>query len=360
MATQSTHLSKKVLRGALLGCGDVSKYHLRAWSQIKGVKIVALANRTIGKAKARAQEFGISLDHVYTGDLDLLDNEELDFVDIATTPDVHQRQVEDAAARGINILCQKPMAPTLNDAQAMIEACEQAGVLLAINENWRWRIWYREIKRLIDQGVIGKPQYLRFMRHVNHTVPTPARAMPTMFLNHPYKISIERLILYEWGIHLIDVLRFFFGEVNWVFARMDSTSPICKGEDRALLTLDVGGVACLIDISWGSVGIVQRFSQLERMTLEGDKGSIDLLTDEKDVLRISTYNETKSKLAFNCTSDEAYQASYTAAQSHFIDCLRDHLIPETVAKDNIRTLQATFAAYDSAKFNKVFTISEQG
>lgn len=358
MSTQPIQSNGKILRGALLGCGDVSKYHLRAWSQFEGIKIVALANRTISKAEMRAQEFGISIDHVYSSHLDLLNNEDIDFVDIATKPDIHRTQVEDAAVRGINVLCQKPMAPNVEDARAMIDACNQAGVLFSINENWRWRIWYREIKQLIDQGVVGKPQYFRFMRHANHTVPTQNGKMPRMFVNQPYMKSMDRLILYEWGIHLIDVLRFFFGEVNWVFARMDRSSPVCRGEDRALLTLDVGGVACIIDISWGSFGIEKRFSQMEHVTLEGESGSIELLTDEQDILRISTNHGVVTRPAFNCTPDEAYQASYTAAQSHFIDCLRGNLESETEGRDNIKTLQATLAAYESASLNNIIVLEK--
>ncbi len=360
MTNQPTLSTERQLRGALLGCGSVSKYHLRAWSQIEGVKIVALANRTISKAEMRAQEFDISLDRVYSSYLDLFEHEDLDFVDIATKPEVHRMQVVDAAARGINVLCQKPMAPTLEDARVMIDACNHAGVLFSINENWRWRIWYRELKQLIDQDVVGKPHYFRFMRHVNHTVPSLNGKLPRMFVNRPYTKSMDRLILYEWGIHLIDVLRFFFGEVNWVFALLDTTSPVCRGEDRALLTLDVGGVACLIDISWGSVGAEKRFSQLEQVTLEGNRGTIELLTDEQDILRISNDQGIKTKPAFNCSPEEAYQASYTAAQSHFIDCIRSKLEPETVGRDNFKTLQATFATYESAKLNKVFDLKEYG
>jgi predicted dehydrogenase len=341
-----------------LGCGSISKYHLRAWSQINGVEIVALANRTIEKAQTRAREFGIPLEHVYCDHRELLEREDLDFVDIATLPDAHRIQVEDAAASGVNVLCQKPMAPTLEDAHAMIEACERAGVLFSINENWRWRTWYRDLKRKIEQGAVGKPRYISFVRHANLTVPGTEGELPSLFKNQPYMMAMERLILYEWGIHLIDVLRYLFGEVSWIFGRMDRTSPICVGEDRALLTLDVGGVNCLVDISWGSIGVEKKASQLEQVTLEGDRGSIELLPTEEEILRISNYQGTQTRPAYNGTPDEAYQASYTATQAHFAECLRKCLDPETVARDNIETLRATLAAYESAAANKVIYLHE--
>ncbi len=359
MASRGIYPPGHILRGALLGCGSISKYHLKAWSQIDGVEIVALANRTIEKAQARAREFGVPLDHVYRDHRELIEREDLDFVDIATLPDIHRQQVEDAAARGVNVLCQKPMAPTLEDAHAMMEACDRAGVLFSINENWRWRTWYRELKRKIEQGAVGRPRYIGMVRHANLTVPLDQGKLPPMLKNQPYMMAMDRLILYEWGIHLIDVLRYLFGEVNWIFSRMDRTSPICAGEDRALLTLDVGGVNCLVDISWGSIGVDKRASQLERVTLEGDRGSIELLPDEEDVLRISNYEGSQTRPAFNGTPDEAYQASYTATQAHFAECLRKGLEPETVARDNIQTLGATFAAYESAAANKVVHLRDQ-
>lgn len=342
-----------VFRGALLGTGQISEYHLRAWSQIEGVEIVALSNRTIDRALTRANEFGILPDHVYSDHRELLGREDLDFVDIATLPDVHRVQVEDAAAKGVNVLCQKPIAPSMEDALAMMKACSQAGVLFSINENWRWRTWYRDLKRLVEEGTVGKPKYIRIVRHTNLTVPRPGEGLPSFFKDQPYMMKMERLILYEWGIHLVDVLRFLFGEVNWVFARMDRNSPVGTGEDLVILTLDVGGVSCLIDISWGSIGVKKRFSQLEQVTLEGDQGSIELLTDVEDTLRISNHEGSTTQPAFSGSSDDAYQASYTAAQAHFIECLREGREPETSARDNIRTLRAMFAAYESAAENKV-------
>lgn len=340
------------LRGALFGCGHVSVYHLRAWRQVKGVEIVALANRTVSKAESRAREFGISLSHVYGDHQALLQEEELDFVDIATAPHVHRRQVEDAARHRVNVLCQKPFAPTLADARAMIAACDQAGVLLSINENWRWRSWYRKMKRMLDEGMIGRPTYARMARHTNATLPRPDGTPPQLFTDQAYTGQMEKLIVYEWGIHLVDVLRFLFGEVSSLYARMDRISELCQGEDRAILTLDVGGVACLIDISWATVVGKTRESQLEQVTVEGDRGSLKLLPDQEDVLQLTTYREQWRQPAFDVAPDEAYQASYTAAQRHFAQCLRLRRRPETDAVDNFKTLAATLAAYESAARNQ--------
>jgi predicted dehydrogenase len=352
--------SGHVLRGAMLGCGHISPFHLRAWERIEGVEIVALANRTISKAEARAREFGISLGRVYGDYRKLLDREkeEIDFVDIATAPDVHRQQVEAAAAHGLHILCQKPMAPTLADAHAMIAACDRAGVLFSINENWRWRTWYREIKRLLDEGVVGVPRYIRIARRSDTALPRPDGSPHPAFVNQAYMADLDRLILYEWGIHLIDVVRFLFGPVTSVYARMDRVSSLYQGEDRALVCLVLAGVTGLIDISWATVGVEHMASHLEEVTIEGDKGSIELLPDRGDVLRVTTSDGTWQRPAIDVAPAEAYQASYVAAQRHFVDCLRNGQLPETVASDNVQTLAATLAAYESAARNEVMYLTD--
>jgi predicted dehydrogenase len=338
----------------------VAQFHLRAWAQIEGVEIVALANRTLSKAEARAREFGIPLEHVYSDYRDLLAKEEIDFVDVATAPHVHRQQVEAAAAHGRHVLCQKPFAATLEEAQAMIAACEQAGVLFSINENWRWRHWYRDVKRLLDGGVIGRPRYIRIARHGDAALPRPDGSPGRAFIEQVYMTEMDRLILYEWGIHLIDVVRFLLGEVTSVYARMDKASPLHRGEDRALLTLEADGVMALIDISWSTVGSRWLVSShhVERVTLEGDEGTVELLPGQRDTLRVATKGETWQRAAFDGTPEEAYQASYTAAQRHFAECLRERRSPETVASDNLKTLAVTMAAYESAARNQVIRLQD--
>ncbi|MGC5317018.1 Gfo/Idh/MocA family protein, partial [Escherichia coli] len=76
---------------------------------------------------------------VYDNPEELLDSEQVDFIDIATSAETHLQFVELGASRGLPIVCQKPMATSLADAERMVRVCTQAGVPLFINENWRWQ-----------------------------------------------------------------------------------------------------------------------------------------------------------------------------------------------------------------------------
>ncbi len=367
-------MSLRVFRGALLGTGSVSYHHLVAWRRTPGVEVVALYNRTINKAWRRASQFGIEQAHVYDDYEQLLAHEALDFVDIATAPSAHRAQVEAAAARGLSILCQKPLAPTLGDAQAMLATCERAGVLLSVNENWRWRAWYRALKRLLDEGRIGHGRYVRVAAHHTVTLPRPDGETPDLFRSQAYTQTMPDLILFEWGVHLIDTLRMLLGEVDWVFCRMDRVSPLCTGEDRAFLVMGFGSVVANIDISWASIHSERLPSMLEDVIIEGDAGTIALVPNQghgdlitiTDLLGTDLRREgvgraggpyrTTALPAHDGDLAAAYQSSYDAAQGHFIDCLRSGMEPETAAADNLKTLRVMFAAYESAEQNAVINV----
>jgi predicted dehydrogenase len=106
------------LRVAIAGAGMVTWYHLKAWSRIPGVEVVAIYNRHLDKALGRAEEFGIPKTY---SDLEMmLDQEKPDALDIAVSVEVHSEFCRMAAERGIHILCQKPMPASL-DAKRIYE-----------------------------------------------------------------------------------------------------------------------------------------------------------------------------------------------------------------------------------------------
>jgi predicted dehydrogenase len=367
----------RILRGALVGAGTIAPYHLTAWSHTPGVEIVAICNRTLEKAHALARRFDIAAGHVY-GDLNsmLTSERNLDFVDVVTAPDLHRRHVEIAAGHGVNVLCQKPFAPSLADACAMIDACSRAGVLLSINENWRWRSWYRTIRDLVADDGIGTLRYVRIATHRNGTLGLLDGREPAMLTRQPFMRHMPCLIVLEWAIHLIDTLRMLVGEPNWVHASMMHVSPHVAGEDRALMTFGFGEMVASIDVSWATIGPEELPTLLEEVVIEGDLGSIALVPNrgDGDLIRIvrrlpedrlpvdkeRPWSPVMTTVmpAHDGDIAAAYQASYDAAHAHFAECLRSGRLPETNAVDNLKTLRAVFAAYESAAENRIVSIPE--
>jgi predicted dehydrogenase len=358
-------LGAKKLRGAMLGTGSISIHHMRAWQAIPNLEIVALANRTRERAVSLGSEFGIDDAHVYPDYQTLLDNEQLDFVDIATAPHIHREQVLAAAAHSVNVLCQKPFATSISEAREMIRACEAAGARCVVNENWRWRRWYRELKQLLTQETIGTPRYARFFSHTDNVLPRTDGTLPGLLVHQPYAAEMEHLILYEWGIHLVDVLRFLFGSIVRVYANTEHTSPIVRGEDRALVVLEFrNGVTGILDISWGSrTRESERLvrGNLDSLRVEGDTGTIELDPYQNDSFIITSAARTICRPARGELSPaEAYQESYFNTQNHFVEALRNGTPAENDARDNLETFAAVMAAYASAATHHVMDVNIEG
>ena len=115
----------KELRFAILGTGFWARYQLAGWREIQGARCVALYNRTPEKAYALAREFGISA--VYDSAEKLLEAEKPDFLDVITDASTHSRFVNLAAAKKIPVICQKPMAPSITEAEQMVKAIRDNG-----------------------------------------------------------------------------------------------------------------------------------------------------------------------------------------------------------------------------------------
>ena len=145
-----------------------------------------------------------------------------------------------------------------------------------------------------SESRIGTVRYVRIVSHYNATLPRPDGKTPDLFIVQAYTQQMPQLILFEWGVHLIDTLRMLFGEVDWVHSYMDKASPLCAGEDRAFLTLGYGGVMANIDISWASIVSEHLPSVLDDVIIEGDEGTIALMPNQGqgDMIRITDWRGT--------------------------------------------------------------------
>src|SRR5262249_20992829 len=131
------------LRGVGIGAGYFSQFHYDAWARIPEVEIVAVCDRDASRAVATRSQFGIP--RRYAAALEAIAAERPDFVDVVTPPASHAEICQAAAERGVHVICQKPLAPTLDEARGMVDLCRAAGVRLMVHENFRFQPWHREI-----------------------------------------------------------------------------------------------------------------------------------------------------------------------------------------------------------------------
>jgi len=330
----------KDLRFAILGTGFWARYQLAAWREVRGAQCIALYNRTLGKAQVLAREFGVP--KVYDSAEKLLQEEKPDFVDIITDASTHSRFVHLAAASRIPVICQKPMAPSLPEAEQMVAICEGARVPFNIHENWRWQTPLRELKKVLDSRVVGPI----FRARIDYCNSFP------VFDNQPFLKTLDHFILADMGSHILDVARFLFGEAARVYCQTHRVHRDIKGEDAASVMMQMrSGATVACNLSYASVVEQDRFPEAF-VFVEGENGSVELAPDY--CLRVTTKLGTQSRRCpppVYAWADPRYalvHSSIVACHTDLLNALRNNTAPETSAKDNLKSLRLVHAAYESA------------
>jgi len=329
------------LRFAVLGAGFWAQFQVAAWQHVPGAVPVAIYNRTRGKAEAIAARFGIPA--VYDDAEALLRTEALDFVDIITDNDSHGRFTAMAAARHLPVICQKPLAPTLTEARAMAETCRAAGVKLLVHENWRWQQPIRELKRVLDTAVIGRPvrASLEIITGVDD------------YVNQPFLKGLDRLLLADTGIHVLDTLRFLFGEVSTLWCHNIRVQPDVKGEDMSTILLRLrNGMSVSVRLGMARVPVERDFYVQTHVFVEGQQGSMELAPDYW--VRVTTADGTVAR-RHPPTRYGWADPVYDVSMASIVDChanlladLRGEGTAETTAADNLKSLELLEACYSSA------------
>ncbi|WP_080058360.1 Gfo/Idh/MocA family protein [Spirosoma aerolatum] len=346
----------KSLKFAVIGTGFWANYQIPAWFTVGGVELIALYNRTRARADAFARQFNVP--NVYDSIDELLDHHahELDFVDIITDVDTHLHFTRKAAERGLDVICQKPMGPSLHEARQMLEICQKAGTRLYIHENFRWQTPIRAVKTVLESGVIGRA----FKARVSFCSAFP------VFDNQPFLAELEQFILTDIGSHILDITRFLFGEAQSIYCQTARINPHIKGEDVANVLLRMkSGLSCYVEMSYASILEKEAFPQT-LVSIEGSAGSLVLTNDY--VLKTTTAAGTTTTTV--PPSNYAWaDPAYALVHSSIVACNQNLLADlqlqnrsltgpaETTGSDNFETIRLVYAAYDSARRNEVVNLT---
>lgn len=340
----------KTLRFAIFGTGFWSQFQLGAWQELEGVECVALYNRTKSKAEKLAGMFGIQ--RVYDDAEELLKNEKLDFIDIITDVDTHEKFTLLGAKYGVDVVCQKPLAPSFEAAKRMLDATKNAGIRFYVHENYRWQPQIRRLKEIIDSGVIGTPFRCNSLWNT---------AFP-LFETQPFLATLEQFALTDQGSHQFDVIRYLFGEAATIYTQIQTVNPIIKGEDVATSMLRMkNGMVCVQQISFSSPLEKEVFPQI-LLVVEGNKGSVRLDADYNFAITVG--NETRyekmemQKYSWQTERLEPEPPSIVAINKNILDDMLKTGKAENTAADNFKTVKLVWAAYKSANTGQVVIMDE--
>lgn len=327
------------LKGVMAGAGFFAHFQIDAWNRIPGARITAIADPDFEKATTFADQW--SIPNVYGSVDEMLRHEKPDFLDIVTRPDTHVELTELAAANKVHVICQKPLAPTAAESRRMIDLCDSAGVRLLVHENWRWQPWYREIKRLMDDGRVGRVFHLSFrMRTGDGRGPDPYQVQP-------YFKHMPRFLIFETLVHFLDTFRYLEGEIHRVWCAVQTVNPIIVGEDYAIVHVTFeSGAHGLIDANRisGSVPPDVAFGELR---VEGDHAMIRMAPDGN--LFVTEYGHPETPHAYNRPERGYKGESVWRLQSHLLDCLRSGSPAESEGRAYLRTVELVEECYFSAE-----------
>ena len=328
---------RKPLRVALAGAGMISWFHLAAWRALgERVRVVAVCDPDAVRARERAREF--SIPNVYADGDAMFAAEAIDALDVASPRQTHAGWVDAAAARGIDVLCQKPMTPTLAESRGLAGRTE-GKVRLMVHENWRFRPWYRQLRRWIDAGELGEVLLARMAMITSGLLPDWSGHRPSLerqpFMQHEAQLMIAEVL-----IHHLDVMRFLCGELEVVAARAARTVADVRGETMAAIFLQTRlGAPVEVTGTMAAPGYPPR--PPDRLEIVGSIASVVLDDTGLRLLGPSSRVETYDR-------DRGYQASFDGVIAHFVDCLETGAPFETGPADNLRTLRLVDDAYRAA------------
>jgi D-apiose dehydrogenase len=338
------------LRVCTVGAGFFSRFHHDAWQRQGRAELLAVCDLDRARAQAMAQSFGI--ERVFDDAAAMLDACAPDLVDLVTPPATHAALVGLAAARGIDVVCQKPLAPSLQEARALAETARAAGIRMIVHENFRFQPWYREAARLLRAGALGAPHAVAFRLR-----PGDGQGPNAYLARQSYFQSMARFLVHETAIHFIDTFRFLLGEIEAVFAWLRRLNPTIAGEDAGyILFRFANGAAGLFDGNRLNDHVSDDLRRtMGEMWLEGSAGVLRLDGAGRLWLKPHGGAEREHAYAFedrNFGGDCVYRL-----QQYVVEHLLDSAPVENDAASYLRNLEIEEAVYRSAEEGRWVTIA---
>ena len=341
-------MNNKPIRFALIGCGRIAHKHAEILSKgLPGAHLVAVCDVKKDRANAFSQKYGVPAFYDMHSMMKTM-GDKIDVVNVLTPTGYHARNVVDLVAYGRHIVVEKPMALTLEDAETMIAACEQAGVRLFVVKQNRYNRPVQKLYEAIRAGRFGK------------IVLGAVRVRWCRRQAYYDQDTWRGTWLFDGGVfanqasHHVDLLLWLLGDVDSVFAYTARRLVNIEAEDTG---------AAVLRFSSGAVGTIEATTATRPKDLEG---SISVL-GERGVVEIGGFAVNKIKLwqfeetlpgdeqvmtEYNENPPNVYGFGHVAYLQHVIDVLRCGTPPLVDGGEGMKSLRLINAIYESAETGK--------
>lgn len=333
-----------MLNFALVGCGRIAKRHseLLGSGQIEGARLAAVCDIVPEKAENVGVQFGVP--H-FTDMHRMMAECDVDVVVVLTESGNHARHAIELAAYGKHIVVEKPMALTLEDADAMIGACEKAGVRLFVVKQNRFNVPVQKLRAAVEAG--------RFGKMVMGTVRVRWCRPQSYYDQDSWRgtWAFDGGVLTNQASHHIDLLEWMMGEVESVYAMTRTALVDIEAEDTAVVALRFRS---------GALGVIEATTAVRPKDLEG---SISILGETGTVViggfavnRMDTWNFTNAQPGdaevmdlYSVNPPNVYGFGHQAYYEHVVDCLARGGEPMVDGLQGRRSLELINAIYESVE-----------
>lgn len=317
----------------LIGASDIAARSLVPAVRARGGRVVALHSRSAQRGAAFAGEHGIPSVHAELAAL--LADPGVEAVYISTTNDRHRDETLAAAAAGRHVLCDKPLALTVEDGRSMVAACRSAGVVLATNHGRRNEAPFRAARRLLATGAIGRPLALRSFSAVS----LPERLRGWRLDNAAAGAGVVLDIV----VHDADTIRYLLADEPRAVTAVTAQQGLATGdvEDAVMGVLRMGhevlaSFHCAFTVPYADTGMEVHGSEGSILARRGPGGSGPGL-----VLRTAE-GERTLELGAPVSAAEETVAAFQAA-------VRGQGRPSATGEDGLRALAVAVATLESAR-----------
>ncbi len=344
-----------MIRVGIIGCGKIGQVrHLPEYAANPNVEIAALYDLNMERAQALAAQYGAK---AYASSEELLADPTVDAVSICSANTSHAQLAIAALEHGKHVLCEKPMATTLEDCEAMIAAAKKSGKRLMIGQNQRLAGAHQKAKKLIDAGEIG--EVLSFETSFRHGGPETWSVDPgrnTWFFD---KSRAAMGVMADLGVHKTDLIQFLTGHtVVEVSAKLTTLDK--KFADGTPITVDDNAI-CIFTMDNGCCGTMS-----VSWTNYGPEDNSTILYGTQGVLRI--YDDPAHTLVLNKKDGttayydvDQIQTNDNQTKSGIIDLFVDSILNEQVegisGESVISAMRAVFGAIESSETGKTVSVN---
>lgn len=334
----------------IIGCGWAGARHARAFAS-QGVAVPWAIDLHAARAQTVANlQRGARASADYR---DALNDSDLDAVDICLPHHLHARISIEAIARGKHVLCEKPLAATLPEADNMVSAAEKAGVTLMVAENEVFSPLYRRVRDMVADGAIGRPALVQMTRGC--FLEESFKKERPWFLDEQ---AAAGGMMMSGGVHDFEKLRMILGEVTSVFARRAPQRFVdMQGDDTsvAMLRFASGAVGLMVQSFLMKNALTKSGVEEHTLRIEGGNGSIRASGTNGGrivLFRDSVDDPLLADAPFETEMIIPEVDTFELETAHFVACVQEGKEPITAGRRMRRALALVLAAYESMRTNR--------